>query len=396
MDLAFVAKGIDGRGGTERDLFQLAAGLAGRGHAVSLYLLRSGSPAPAGCRVVRVPTLGVGSLAGLWSLAWMGPRMAFRGGHDLVIGFSRLLRQDVVRCGGGSHAAFLDTLDSLGSPLQGSVRRLHPLHRSILAIERRQYRPGRYRRVLAISEPVKADLIRTYGVPEPAIRVIPDGVDIARFHPDLRQAHRSAVRAARGIPESAPCALFVGNGFRRKGLDTLLQAMARLPDRHWHLLVVGGDSDLTRYRTLAARLGLAGRIVFAGSQPEPDPFYGAADLLVLPAVQEAFGNVVLEALASGLPAIVSRAAGSAALLRDGLEAGVLEDPRSADELAMRIGKVFEGTADGAFARTARRVAELFSVETNTSRVEALLEEVLREKRAESGSKTSPQTCIPCF
>lgn len=392
MDIAFVAKGIDGRGGTERDLFQLAAGLAGRGHAVTLYLLRSGSRAPAGCRVVRVPTVGAGSLAGLWSLAWLGPRMAFRGGHDLVTGFSRLLRQDVIRCGGGSHAAFLDTLDSLGSPLQGAFRRLQPLHRSILAIERRQYRPGRYRRVLAISERVKEDLIRTYGVPGQAIRVIPDGVDTARFHPGLRLAHRSAVRAARGIPESAPCALFVGNGFRRKGLDTLLHATARLPDRRWHLLVVGGDSDLPRYRTLAARLGLAGRIVFAGSQAEPDPFYGAADLLVLPAVQEAFGNVVLEALASGLPAVVSRAAGSSALLRDGLEAGVLEDPRSADELARRMRTVFEGAAEGSSGRTARRVAESFSVETNTARVESLFEEVIREKRLESGSRAGS----PCF
>jgi UDP-glucose:(heptosyl)LPS alpha-1,3-glucosyltransferase len=381
MDLAFVAKSIDGRGGTERDLLQLAAGLAGRGHAVTLYLLRAGGPVPPGCRVVRVPVLGFDALARLWSLAWLGPRLAFRGGHDLVTGFARLLRQDVVRCGGGTHAAFLETLGKVQSPARAAFRRLHPLHRSILSIERRQYRPGHFRRVLAISETVKGDLMRTYGLPESAIRVIPDGVDTGRLNLSLRGRHRAAVRVQFGIPPDAPCVLFLGNGFRRKGLDVLIQAFARIPEPAWHLLVAGADPETNAYRALAARLGVAARVRFAGYQPDPAPLYAAADLLALPAVQEAFGNVVLEALACGLPVAVSRGAGVAGLLRNEPAAGLLDDPRDPDELAARLSHLYGTAADGSAAGPARRLAETYSHETNTTAVEALLEEVLREKRS---------------
>jgi UDP-glucose:(heptosyl)LPS alpha-1,3-glucosyltransferase len=233
---------------------------------------------------------------------------------------------------------------------------------------------------------VKADLMRTYRVPESAICVIPDGVDTLRFHPGLRGGHRAAVRAAFGIPPEAPCVLFVGNGFRRKGLDILIQALARLADPAWHLLVVGGDPEAPRYKALADRAGLAGRAVFAGAQAEPERFYGAADLLALPAVQEAFGNVVLEAMACGLPVVVSRGAGSAGLLRNGLETGLLEDPRNPDELARRIQAVF--STRGAGAPAARGIAEALSDEVNTVRTESLLEDVAREIKSGAGN--------PCF
>jgi UDP-glucose:(heptosyl)LPS alpha-1,3-glucosyltransferase len=296
-----------------------------------------------------------------------------------VIGYARLLRQDVVRCGGGAHESYLASLHAAGPRWRGWLRRIQPLHRSILAIERRQYQPGRYCRVLAVSQAVKADLMRVHGVPAAAVAVIPGGVDTVRFHPRLREEHRAAVRAAYRIPSNARCLLFVGNGFRRKGLETLLRAMAVEPDPDLHALVVGTDPDAGRYRELACRLGVGGRVVFTGAVTDTERYYAAADVLVLPAVQEAFGNVVLEALAAGLPAVVSACAGAAEVLGNGLEEGLLCDPLDHRELAARVKSLLAGSVAGVYAAPARRVAESYSMTASLDRTETLFRETIREK-----------------
>ncbi len=381
MDLAFIAKRLDLAGGTERDLVQLVNGLAARGHRITVYSSHPASTVSAACRTVRVPTLGFGRIAEMWSLAVLGPRLAFRGGHDLVTGFARLLRQDVIRCGGGSHGGYLETLAATEPVLRRLLRRCNPHHRSILAIERRQYQPGHFRRVLAVSAVVKADLMRAYGVPEALISVIHDGVDTDRFHPRLRELHREAIRAEHGIPPHARVALFVGNGFHRKGLQALLRALALLPDQDCYVMVVGDDPSRERYRKLAVALGVDRRVVFVGRQSNSEKYYGAADCLVLPAVQEAFGNVVLEALATGLPAVVSRCAGSAVTLTGELEIGLVVDPSDPVEIADRLQTVLAWAASGAAAAPARRVAESYSFEICLRRKEELFQQVILEKQA---------------
>jgi UDP-glucose:(heptosyl)LPS alpha-1,3-glucosyltransferase len=376
VDLAFIAKTLSGTGGTESDLNQLIRGLLDRGHRVTVYAARIRGEGPPGCRQVSVPVLGIGPLAELWSLAWLGPRLAYRGGHDLVIGYARLVRQDIVRCGGGSHAAYLETLNAASPRMAGAVRRIQPKHQSILAIERLQYKPGRYRRVLAISEGVKADLMRLHGVPEGDISVVPDGVNTVRFHPGLRDLHRAAVRSSFGIQPEARCILFVGNGFRRKGLECLLRAGALSRISDLHILVVGSDPDQARYRQLASQLGIGPQVTFAGRQADPERFYGAADMLALPAIQEAFGNVVLEAMASGLPAVVSRAAGSAEILNGDLAAGLLDNPLDPRECADRIREIMTKAASGSLGPVVRRKAEDYSIERHIARTESVFQDVL--------------------
>ena len=87
---------------------------------------------------------------------------------------------------------------------------------------------------------------------------------------------------------------------------------------------------MERYRAWADRLA-PGRIVFAGRQDEIENYYAAADLIALMSIQEAFGNVVLEALAAGLPVLVNREVGAAELLKGALLDGIvdrLDEPRS--------------------------------------------------------------------
>jgi len=107
---------------------------------------------------------------------------------------------------------------------------------------------------------------------------------------------------------------FVGSGFERKGLAAAINAIAGT-DRY--LIVVGQDKAEKQYQALARSSGCADRIRFCGMQKETLPFYQAADALLLPTLYDPFPNVILEAMACGLPVITSRTCGGAEFIEQG-------------------------------------------------------------------------------
>ena len=110
--------------------------------------------------------------------------------------------------------------------------------------------------------------------------------------------------------------LFVGSGFERKGLATAIDALGELGDDHARMIVIGKGRRLP-YEELAGRRGVPDRVVWLGPRRDTERWYGAADVVVLPTRYEPFGNVHLEALASGVPMVTSVRAGGAELIRDG-------------------------------------------------------------------------------
>jgi UDP-glucose:(heptosyl)LPS alpha-1,3-glucosyltransferase len=253
-------------------------------------------------------------------------------------------------------------------------QRLSPYHQSLLAIERRQFQPGGFRRIIAVSEEVKRDLVRQYAVPRERIAVLYNGVDQRRFHPGLRDGFRAQIRARWQIPQEAALVLFVGNGFRRKGLDVLLSVWSAPALSKAFLLVIGDDARLSAYKA-RARSVAGERVVFAGRQEDVENFYAAADVVALPSVQEAFGNIVLESLAAGVPVLVSRQAGAAELLTGALAEGILDRLDDREELVGKLVRLIARCADPSLAAEARALGEEFSWERHFHELEALLLEV---------------------
>lgn len=168
---------------------------------------------------------------------------------------------------------------------------------------------------------------------------LPNGVDIARFRPDL---NGSEVRQRYGISAEA-CVFILVAGLDRahyfKGVEVLFAALAQVAAPRLHLLIVG-DGDLrAHYAARAEALGVSARVVFAGRVgDEALPLhYAAADISVLPSTTlgEAFGLTLIEAMACGKPVIASNLPGVRAVVSDG-EDGLLAEPGNATDLAEKI------------------------------------------------------------
>jgi glycosyltransferase involved in cell wall biosynthesis len=177
--------------------------------------------------------------------------------------------------------------------------------------------------------------VELLGADPAAVHVVYYGADPARFRPPTPE-ERARARAALGV--DGPVLAFVGAlGDRRKGFDTLFDACVRLArgEPGWDavLLVAGAGGELDAWRRRAVREGVDGRIRFLGFQPDVLPLLHASDALVAPTRYEAYGLAVQEALCTGLPALVTRAAGVAERIPPPLSALLAADPEDAGGLA---------------------------------------------------------------
>lgn len=379
MRIALVHKRYDRLGGAEGDCYDLSHRLAARGHDVRLVVGECRVPAPPAVRVHRVPVVRAGQLAKLLSFAAFAPRVWRRLDADVVIGFGRTVGHDLFRASGGCHRQYLAHRAAEEGKLAAVRHAASPYQQALLALERRQYAPGGYRKILTVSERTRAEILATYPrVPSGDVAVVRYGVDVTRFHPERRDREGAAVRRELGIPLEQPVVLCVGTGFRRKGVDRLLAVWEREPPAGAALVVAGNDQHLAAYRRRGGATG--GRVVFTGPRADVERLYAAADLFTLPSMFDAFGMVVLEALAAGLPVVASRGIGAAEVLTGPLADLVLDDPTDVDALARLLVRGLDPARRPALAAAARSVAEEASVERSVDAVERWCEVIASERR----------------
>jgi len=348
MKLLIVARPFVFHGGVERATAGLVNALVEHGYELHLASPPGQGPVD-GVVLHRLPMPPLTATARALWLAGATRLLAARG-WDVVQSHERTLGQDIYRAGEGCHRGYLL---SRGRP---SGRRLY--HRVLLALERRVF--AQTPRIVAISCAGKREIETLYDVSPGRVTVIYNGVDLQRFHPANRRTLRAAARTEAGLAAEAWTALFVGSGFERKGLATAIEAMALLGDPKSRLVVVG-KGDAGPYRALAARHGVAERVIWLGPRADVERWYAAADAGVLPSRYEPFGNVHLEALASGLPIVASAIAGGSEVVRAGLN-GVIVDPRDPCAVAAGLAELRQrGSHGGAeMAEAARASAEPFT------------------------------------
>ncbi len=352
MRLVIVRQRYNPYGGAERFIERAAAALAGK-LSVTVYAREwKGS---GGARVVRCAPFYIGRLWRDAGFARRICRMLAREKFDLVQSHERLGCCDIYRAGDGVHAAWLERRSRSLGWLGRFAMNLNPYHQYVMAAERRLFESAGLKAVICNSRMVRDEIRSRFAIDETKLHVVYNGVDLQEFHPRQESAHAASGRLALGIPGDARVFLFVGSGFERKGVPTLIRAFARLSDRSARLVLVGRDKSAARMQALARRLDVAERVHFAGAQSDMLSWYGLSDVFVLPTLYDPFPNAALEALACGLPVVTTRSSGAAEFIRPGENGEICEDALSVDELADRMETIAPRAAG--MSKAARETAE---------------------------------------
>ena len=213
---------------------------------------------------------------------------------------------------------------------------------------RMRHQPGRF--LVAVSEPVKTVLNKDLKLKMEHIHVISPGIEATHLH---SSTEKMQARLDLELPIEGKCLLWVGNNAIKKGLPTLLGALAGLP-KDVFLVLVGSATPENKWRSQVAALGLQDRIYFKGVLEDMTLVYTAADLLVHPTLEDTFGMVVLEAMSHAVPAIVSseQYCGISAELTHLNNAWILQDPLDAKALKKAIESSLESNTHEAMSQQA--------------------------------------------
>ncbi|MBU4332090.1 glycosyltransferase family 4 protein [Patescibacteria group bacterium] len=208
---------------------------------------------------------------------------------------------------------------------------------------------------------------------------IPFGVDLKSFIPSSKD---DLFLDELGVAAEDKIAMFIGTLDKAhyfKGVEILLQAFSLLEDRPYKLVIVGEGDLRSHYEKMAEKLGITKKVIFAGAPSDRDlpAFYNIADVVVLPSIDksEAFGLVLIEAMACAKPVIASDLAGVRSVVEDGVN-GFLVKPKNTGELANRIDYVLSNieTAKQMGGRGREKVERVY----NWERVGQDLSRILHE------------------
>jgi UDP-glucose:(heptosyl)LPS alpha-1,3-glucosyltransferase len=314
LRIAFARRGYSPSGGAESYLKRLAQGIVDRGHQADLIATEDW-PANEWPFGSIIPLRANSPIGFANEVKKMRPQLAC----NILTSLERIWRCDVYRAGDGVHCAWLNRRRKFEMPLQRFVRGINRKHQDILKLEESLFANAGAARVVANSEMVKREIVDLYGYPAEKIDLVRNGVPLEKFSvdPALQQKSRNDLK----LKPDEVALLFAGSGWERKGLRFAIEAFELCRDRKLRLLVAGrGDERAYRPK----RFFTEEPVRFLGEVADLRPIYAAADIFILPSIYDPFSSACLEALASGLPVITTRANGFSEIIEDSVHGSIVD------------------------------------------------------------------------
>ncbi len=296
-------------------------------------------------------TGGVNSFStiGLSAFAYLAGKDIHRHRYDVTHTHGNIVGSDVITAH-SCHKAGLRVADSsFNFGLADKVR---------LWIEQKNYGGRRFKKIIAVSEGVKRELIYEYNIPPSEIVVIPNGVDLDRFNPVTALERKHLMRRRLDLSDDDFVLILVANEFKRKGLRFAIDALSHLKKDKVKLLGVGADR-ISAFQRQAQREGVEERVLFAGGVDNIQDYYTASDAFVFPTSYEAFSLATLEAAASGLPLLTTKVNGTEELIEHGVNGFFIE--QNGSDIAEKIQTLLsDASLRATMATNARKRAEGYS------------------------------------
>jgi len=306
MQLAFILYKYFPFGGLQRDFMRIAQECQRRGHSIRVYAMIWEGEIPAGFDVLIAPVKAIfNHTRNERFTAWVEADLAKRP-VDRVVGFNKMPGLDVYYA---ADPCFEDKAQTLRNPIYRRWGR----YKHFAEYERAVFAPQSKTEILMISEVQQPLFVKHYRTLAERFHLLPPGIAQDRRAPsnaaDIRQAFRDEFQLSR----DELLVVQIGSGFKTKGLDRSLKALAALPRdlrARTRLFVIGQD-DPKPFQLQAKTLGVSGQVKFLKGRNDIPRFLLGADLLIHPAYNENTGTVLLEALVAGLPVLVTEVCGYA-------------------------------------------------------------------------------------
>lgn len=217
---------------------------------------------------------------------------------EFYFSLERIVCSDIYRAGDGVHKVYMRT-----KPFWF----LNPLNFVYPYLEKKCFENAKA--IIVNSNFIRKQIIETYGVSEDKIHTIYNGVNLPRAVEKGRAKFNLCNEFH--LNYELPIILFVGSGFKRKGLREFFTIISKLKTKV-NTVIVGSDKNIDYYKNLAKKLGL--KPIFTGIQRSTAKFYEAADVFLFPTHYEPFSNVVLEALSYGCATFTTAQNGASEIL----------------------------------------------------------------------------------
>ena len=337
-------------GGLQRDFLRILKECHQRGHSVHVYTSEWQGERPNGVdlHVLRSSRIGGNHVRDRRFFGRL--EKALSNTHfDAVIGFNKMPGLDLYY---GADFCYLGRT----APQYGPMYRFTPRYRHLYAFERAVFSRDSTTQILSLSRREKSVYQQYYGTPEERFHMLPATLDLDRKPVVDRSGIRAHIRRDLNIASSNTLLLFVGSGFKTKGLDRALTALSQLPTglAEQARLVVVGQDQAGPYQRLAQKLGVADRVQFLGGRTDIPDLLAAGDLLIHPAHAENTGTVLLEAIAAGLPVIATDVCGYADHIVKAVAGKVLASPFDQDELNRELATALVSPERDAWSQNGQR------------------------------------------
>lgn len=339
MQLAFVLYKYFPYGGLQRDFMRIALECQARGHAVRVYTPIWEGEVPAGfdVRVAPIKALFNHHRNEKFS-AWLAADLA-REPVDRVIGFNKMPGLDVYYAADGCYE---DKAQTLRAPIYKRWGR----YKHFADYERAVFAPESKTEILMISEVQQPLFIKHYQTPAERFHLLPPGIAADRRAPANAAEIRAEFRREFKLADDDLLLVQIGSGFKTKGLDRSLKALAALPrelKQRTRLIAIGQD-DPRSFQLQAKTLGVSDQVQILKGRSDIPRFLLGADLLIHPAYNENTGTVLLEALVSGLPVLVSDVCGYAHYIAEADAGRVVPSPFQQERLNSMLAEMLADDA----------------------------------------------------
>jgi UDP-glucose:(heptosyl)LPS alpha-1,3-glucosyltransferase len=369
-------------GGAERYMQRLIEGLRGAGHEIHIFAAEWKADIETGITFHRVPVVRLTGWLKDLTFSRNSRKLIEKEHPDIIFSLERTLRQDIYRAGDGCHRQWLILKNRGQGFLHKAATWLNPLQQAYVWLERRMFTDPQLAAIIANSGTGKQDIIRLYGVDPAKIHVVYNGIDPVSHDVRHRELQRQTLTAEFALGDELRL-LYVGSGFRRKGVPAAIAAAARL-DTPFRLFIVGKGNQ-GAYRRLAQRLGIADRVTFTGPRNDVELFYQGCDLFIFPTLYDPFSNATLEAMAHGLPVITTRYNGVSELIRTGENGFVVQDPQDVTAIGDCLQLLTDENLRRRMGEQAAETAGAFTMQRNVRETLDVIRKVSTMLHCQTGS-----------